>query len=141
MDPATVFCPNRHGPARGQTGRGHSGIHARKEQRCICHACQKTFSARTGTVCYRWRSSAEPVVIVVPLLAHGCPLHALVAAFGFDERTIAAGWARSGRQGQAVHESLVAPPRDLGQGQAAALRVKKQGGIVWLARAMRVKTR
>jgi len=31
---------------------------------------------------------------------------------GFDERTVAAGWARSGRQGQAVQESLVERPRD-----------------------------
>ena len=75
------------------------------------------------------------------LLAHGCPLQAIVAAFGFDERTIAAWWARSGRQGQAVHEYLVEQPRDLGQVQADELRVKKQGGIVWMALAMMVKTR
>ena len=63
------------------------------------------------------------MVIVVTLLAQGCPLQALVAAFGFDERTIAAWWARSGRQGQAVHEYLVEQPRDLGQVQADELRV------------------
>jgi hypothetical protein len=68
-------------------------------------------------------------------------VQAIVAAFGFDERTVAAWWARSGRQGQAVHESLVEPPRDLGQVQADALRVKKQGGLVWMAMAMMVKTR
>jgi transposase-like protein len=141
MDPATVFCPNRHCHARGQTGMGNIGIHSRKEQGCICHACQKTFSARTGTVVYRLRTSAETVVIVVTLLAHGCPLQAIGAAFGFDERPIAAWWARSGRQGQAVHESLVEPPRHLGQVQADELRVKTQGGIVWLALAMMVQTR
>jgi IS1 family transposase len=64
-----------------------------------------------------------------------------VAAFGFDERTVADWWARSGRQGQAVHEFLVEQPRDLGQVQADELRVKKQGGIVWIALAMMVKTR
>ena len=32
-------------------------------------------------------------------------------------------------------------PRDLGQVQAEELRVKKQGGIVWMAMAMMVKTR
>jgi hypothetical protein len=64
-----------------------------------------------------------------------------VAAFGFDERTVAAWWARSGRQGQAVHEDLVEQPRDLGQVQADELRVKKQSGIVWMAMAMMVKTR
>src|ERR671927_765462 len=141
MDPTTVFCPNGHCHARGQIGQGNIGIHSQKEQRFICHECHKTFSARTGTVFYRLRTSAETVVLVVTLLAHGCPVQAIVAAFGFDERTVAAWWARSGRQGQAVHEHLVAQPRDLGQVQADELRVKKQGGIVWMALAMMVKTR
>jgi len=81
------------------------------------------------------------VVLIVTLLAHGCPLQAIVAAFGFDERTVAAWWARSGRQGQAVQEYLVEHPQDLGQVQADELRVKKQGGIVWMALAMMVQTR
>src|SRR5919201_4278526 len=141
MDPTMVFCPNPHCHTRGQTGQGNIGIHSQKEQRFICHACRKTFSARTGTVIYRLRTSAKTVVLVVTLLAHGCPVQAIVAAFGFDERTVAAWWARSGRQGQTVHEYLVEQPRDLGQVQADELRVKKQGGIVWMALAMMVKTR
>ncbi|HKC73292.1 MAG TPA: hypothetical protein VKF37_03720, partial [Chloroflexota bacterium] len=141
MDPTTTFCPNRNCPARGQTGQGNIGIHSQKEQRFICHECHTTFSARKGTVFSRLRTSAETVVIIVTLLAHGCPLQAIVAAFGFDERTIADWWARSGRQGQAVHEYLVEQPRDLGQVQADELRVKKQGGIVWMALAMMVTTR
>jgi len=141
MDPATVFCPHRHCHARGQTGMGNIGIHSRKEQRFLCYECQKTFSARNGTVFSRLRTSAETVVIVVTLLAHGCPLQAIVAAFGFDERTIATWWARSGRPGHAVHAYLVEQPRDLGQVQADELRVKTQGGIVWMALAMMVTTR
>src|SRR5947207_3611620 len=141
MDPTTVFCPNLACPASGQTGKGNIGIHSQQEQRFICHECHKTFSARKGTVFYRLRTSAETVAIVVTLLAHGCPLQAIVAAFGFDERTVAAWWARSGRQGQAVHEHLVEQPSDLGQVQADELRVKKQGGIVWMALAMMVTTR
>ena len=141
MDPTTVFCPNGHCHARGQTGRGNIGIHSQKEQRFICHECHKTFSARKGTVFYRLRTSTETVVLVVTLLAHGCPVQAIVAAFGVDERTVADWWARSGRQGQAVQEYLVEQPREVGQGQADELRVKKQGGIVWMALAMMVKTR
>ena len=141
MDPTTVFCPNTRGHARGQTGQGNIGIHSQKERRFICYECHKTFSARTGTVLYRLRTSAATVVLVVTWLAHGGPVQALVAAFGFDERTVAAWWARSGRQGQAVHEYLVEQPRDLGQVQADELRVKKQGGIVWIALAMMVQTR
>jgi transposase-like protein len=141
MDPTTTFCPHLACPARGQSGRGNIGIHSRKDKRFICHACHKTFSATKGTVFYRLRTSAETVVLVVTLLAQGCPVQAIVAAFGFDERTIADWWARSGRQGQGVHEYLVEQPRDLGQVQADELRVKKQGGIVWMALAMMVKTR
>ena len=141
MDPTNVFCPNKHGHARGQIGQGNIGIHSRKEQRFICHECHKIFSATTGTVFYRLRTSAETVVLVVTLLAHGGPVQAIVAAFGFDERTVADWWARSGRQGQAVHEYLVEQPRDLGQVQADELRVKKQGGIVWMALAMMITTR
>jgi hypothetical protein len=40
-----------------------------------------------------------------------------------------------------VHESLVEQPQDWGQVQADELRVKKQGGIVWMALAMRITTR
>src|SRR5438270_11700331 len=141
MDPTTVFCPNLACPARGQTGQGNIGIHSQKEQRFICHACHKTFSATKGTAFYRLRTAAETVALVVTLLAHGCPVQAIVAAFGCDERTVAAWWARSGRQGQAVQECLVEQPRDLGQVQADEIRVKKQGGIVWMALAMMVTTR
>jgi transposase-like protein len=125
MDPTTAFCPNEPCPARGQIGQGTIGIHSRQEPRFICHAGDKTFSATKGTVFSRLRTAAETVVIIVTLLAHGCPVQAIVAAFGFDERTVAEWWARAGRQGQAVHEYLVERPRDLGQVQAAALRVKK----------------
>src|SRR2546421_1956356 len=141
MDPTTVFCPNLVCPARGHIGQGNIGIHSQKDQRFLCTECRRTFSATKGTVFYRLRTSAETVVIVVTLLAHGCPLQAIVAAFGFDERTVADWWARSGRQGQAVHESLVEQPRDLGQVQADEIRVKKKGGIVWMALAMMVTTR
>ena len=141
MDPTTAFCPNGHCHASGQIGQGNSGLHSRKEQRFICPEWHKTFSARQGTVFYRLRPSAETVVVVVTVLAHGCPLQAIVAADGFDERTIADWWARSGCQGQAVPEYLVEQPRARGQVPADALRVKKQGAIVWMALAMMVKTR
>src|SRR5215831_7312745 len=141
MDPTMACCPNEHCHARGQIGQGNLGLHSQQEQRFLCHACHKTFSATKGTVFYRLRTAAETVRLVVTLLAHGGPLQAIVAAFGVDERTVAAWWARSGRQGQAVQEFVVAHPRDWGQGQADALRIKQQGGIVWLALAMMVRTR
>jgi transposase-like protein len=141
MDPTPVFCPHTPCHARGHTGQGHSGLHSPKEQRFLCHACHHTCRARTGTVFYRRRTSAETGVLVVTVLAHGCPVPALVAALGFDERPVAAWWARSGRQGQTGQAYRVAPPRELGQGQADALRVQQQGGRVWMALALRVKPR
>ena len=141
MNPTTVFCPNLACPARGQGCQSHVRSHARKDQRFLCTACHKTFAATKGTVFSRLRTAAETVSLIITLLAHGCPLQAIVAAFGFNERTVAAWWRRAGCQGQAVQEHLVEQPRDLGQVQADELRVKKQGGIVWMALAMMVTTR
>src|SRR3989442_12847750 len=141
MDPATIFCPNLACPARGQTGQGNIRIHSCQDKRFLCTECHKTFSATKGTAFYRLRTSAETVSLVVTLLAHGCPLPAIVVAFGYDERTVAGWVARGGVQGQAVQEHLGEQPRDLGQVQADEIRVKKQGGIVWMALAMMVCTR
>src|SRR5215510_4118978 len=141
MEPTTTFCPKVACSARGQTGQGNIGIHSGKDKRFICTECHKTFSATKGTAFYRLRTSAETVSLVVTLLAHGCPLQAIVVAFGYDERTVAGWAARGGAQGQAVQEHLVEQPRDLGQVQADEIRVKKQGGIAWMALAMMVCTR
>ena len=83
----------------------------------------------------------ETVTLVVTLLAHGCPLQAIVAAFGFDERTVTNWFDRAGVHCHAVHEHLVETPRRLGQVQADELRVKIQGAIVWMAMALMVPTR
>ena len=48
MDPTTVFAPiDTVMPEAKRVW--HISIHSRKEQRFICHECQKTFSARKGT--------------------------------------------------------------------------------------------
>src|SRR5262249_38185603 len=79
---------------------------------------------------------------VVTLLAHGCPLQAIVAAFGLDERTVARWQARAGAQGRRVHAHLVESGRlDLAQVQADELRVRVVGGVVWLATARAVPPR
>ena len=96
MNPTTVCCPNLACPARGHTGQGNIGIHSRKEKRFICPACQKTFTTTKGTALYRLRTASETVTRVVTLMAHGCPLQAIVVAFGVDERTVAAWLQRAG---------------------------------------------
>jgi len=141
MNPTTVFCPNLACPARGHIGQGNMRIHSRKDQRFRCTEGPKTFSATPGTALDRLRPSAETVSLVVTLLAHGCPLPAIVVAVGYDERTGTCGLARAGEQGPAVQEPRVEPPRALGQGQADDIRVQTQGGIVWRALALMGSTR
>ena len=96
MDPQTVFCHNPDCPARGQVGKGNIGVHSQKDRRYICHVCNTTFAESKGTAFYRLRTSKDLVVIVVTLLAHGCPIQAIVAAFGLDERTVLSWQDRSG---------------------------------------------
>jgi len=116
-------------------------MHSRQEQRFICTQCGKTFTTTKGPAFYRLRTSAETVPRVVTLRAHGCPLPAIVVACGVEERTVAAWWPRAGLQGHAVQAQVVEQPRALGQGHAEEIRVKQQGGVVWMALAMMVSTR
>ena len=59
------------------------------------------------------------MLTVLTLLAYGCPIQAVVAAFGLDERTVAAWQQRAGAQGRRIHEHLVQAGRvELGQVQA-----------------------
>ncbi len=141
MDPSKVFCHNPDCPARGKTDRGNIGIHSRKEKRYICHTCGKTFTESKGTVFYRLRYPVEFVTQMITLLAYGCPIPAIVAAFGLDERTVASWQRRAGEHCEKVHKHLVQHPRDLGQVQADEIRIKHQGGIAWLAMAVAVPTR
>ena len=125
MDPSTQFCPNAACRDRGQRGQGNIGIHSQKEQRYKCTTCARTFAATRGTVHYRLRTPEEVVTQVVTLLAHGCPLQAIVAAFGLDERTVAAWQQRAGTHCQHVHEHLVqAGQVELGHVQADELYLR-----------------
>jgi len=141
MDPKSVFCPNPDCPARGQVGEGNIGVHSPKERRYICHVCKKTFAETKGTAFYRLHKAKDLFVIVITLLAHGCPRQAIVAAFGLDERTVEAWQERAGQHREKVQQQLVEQPRDWGQVQMDELRVKQQGGVGWLATAMQVSTR
>jgi transposase-like protein len=116
-------------------------VHSQKERRYKCYECGKTFAETKGTPFYRLRTAKDLVVLVVTLLAHGCPVQAIVMAFGLDERTVQSWQARSGKHCQDVHQHLVEQPRELGQVQADEIRAKIQGGILWMAMAIQVETR
>ena len=71
-----------------------------------------------------------------PALAYGCPVQAIVAAFGIDERTVGRWQRESGSQCRRIHEHLIEAGRvELLQVQADEIRVKAVGGVFWLASA------
>jgi IS1 family transposase len=117
-------------------------IHGRKRPRYRCQICKKTFSARKGTFFEGLRTEEEKVILVVTLLSYGCPLQAIVHAFGLDERTVAAWQKRAGEQCQRVHTALVEAGKVKSQQiQADEIRAKGRKLIVWIALAMEVTTR
>jgi transposase-like protein len=142
VDPHHSFCPNPDCPARGQAGRGNVRVHSHKDRRYRCATCNKTFAASTGTPFYRLHKDAALMVAVLTLLCHGCPVQAIVAAFGLDERTVADWQHKAGRHGRQVHEALVEQGQlDCRHVQADELCAKVAGQKTWVAMAMAVPTR
>src|SRR6266700_5723315 len=142
MDTSKQFCPNVACCARGQIGAGNIRIHDRKRQRYRCTRCKQTFSARRGTMREGLRKPMELVMIVVTLLSYGCPIQAIVQAFGLDERTVASWRDRAGKHCQLVHQALVAQGQlDAQHVQVDEIRVKGRGMIAWMGLALMVPTR
>ena len=142
MNPQSQFCPNRDCPARGQIGQGNIHVHSVKERRYQCRVCGKTFSDSQGTAVDRLKHPVELFVLVTTLQAYGCPVQAIVAALGLDERTVSTWLRRAGDHCQCVHEQVIGHSQlDLEQVQADEIKVKTQRGTVWMALALRVRTR
>ena len=88
------------------------------------------------------RKPTELIVIVMTLLAFGCPVQAIVEAFDLDERTVASWRDRAGQQCQRVHQAIVEQGRlDVVHVQADEIRVKARGKGVWMGLALMVSTR
>lgn len=142
MNPHEQVCHNPQCWVYGRSDEEHIVIHSQRERRYRCKRCGKTFSATKDTPFYRLHKAHDLLTIVATLLAFGCPVQAIVAAFGLDERTVADWQRRAGRQCQQVHRHLVAAGAvTLGQVQADELRVRVVGGVVWLAMAVSVASR
>lgn len=142
MNPQEQFCPNSGCHASGKAGGGNIIVHSRKDRRYRCCCCGKTFSERRGTAMYGIKKPTELFVQVTTLLAYGCPLKAIVAAFGLDERTVTEWQQKAGQHCQKVHGELVQQQRmDLGHVQADEIKVKSQFGVLWMALAIMVSTR
>lgn len=131
MNPQELFCPEIECPARGQVGKGSIHIHSLQDKRCLCAVCGKTFTTTAGTIFYRLRTNPVTVMIVLTFLAYGCPVQAIVKAFGFDERTVRDWQQRADRHGQQVHEHLVGNSQhDLEQVQVDEIKAKTQKGTL-----------
>ena len=86
------------------------------------------------------RTEEERVQQVIMLLAYGCPVQAIVHAFGLDERTVADWQKRAGRHCQRVHEGIVQQGKvksQLSSGLAGKMGSKNVGipirhNILWL---------
>jgi transposase-like protein/IS1 family transposase len=142
MDASKQFCPNSQCSARGQKGQGNIIIHDRKRQRYRCKVCKGTLSARRATMFEGLRKPRELIVIVVTLLTSGCPVQAIVHAFGLDERTVADWRDRAGIHCHQVHQEIVEQGQlDLMHVQADEIRVKGCKMIAWMGLAMMVSTR
>ena len=134
LDPKLMTCPYC-----GETER--LGVHdVEAERRLICHGCGRTFAETKGTALFGLHYPLWVIVQVLTLLAYGCPVPAIVAAFYVDERTVALWHSKGGQQGQRVQREVVCNGRvELGQVQADEICVTAQGGQkIWMATAMSV---
>lgn len=88
------------------------------------------------------RRDSTLVVIVITLLAYGCPVQAIVQAYGLDERTVADWCDRAGRHCERIHQAIVEQEGlELDHVQADEIRGKGCGMLFWLGMAIMVGTR
>ena len=138
MTPQEQLCPKCG--AKGKDG--FIGIHSQKEKRYRCQMCGRTFSETTATPFYGLKRSHEDFERVLALLAHGCPVQAIVVAFEIDERTIWSWIRKAGKHCHRVHEAEIEQGQlDLGHIQADELKINTFLGIVWLGMVIMVQTR
>ena len=105
-------------------GQGNLRGQSQVEQRSRGPTCGQTGAATQGTPGERLRAAAKLVTLVLPRLSHGCPTPALVAAFGGEERPVAAGVTRAGQPCAPVHPQGVRP----GQGDRQHVQAEARWG-------------
>jgi transposase-like protein len=133
MNASETFCPNSECIARGKIRQGNIVIHGRKRPRYKCKTCGSTFSAKEGTMFAGLRKPTSLIVIVVTLLAYGCPLQAIVHAFDLDERTVATWRDRAGFHCEKVHKDKIEQGKlDMIHVQVDEIWVKARGSIAWM---------
>src|SRR6185369_2278633 len=140
MNLQAIFCPNPGCLDKYEVGKGNIISHGRKRQRCKCTCCGKTFAYRRGTPFYGLRSEVNEIICVVTLVAYGCPIPAIVAAFERDERTIGEWLQRAGDHAELFHHQQMRP-LDLQQVQVDEVWLRMQQQVMWVAMAVAVGSR
>jgi transposase-like protein len=140
MNLQTVFCPNSGCGNKYVAGKGNIISHGRKRERCKCTTCGRTFAYDRGTPFFGLHTDTTEIICVVTLVAYGCPLAAIVAAFERDERTIARWLERCGNHAEVFHHQHMRP-LDLQQVQIDELWLRMQKRVLWLAMAIAVGSR
>jgi transposase-like protein len=88
------------------------------------------------------RTPMEVVVTVVILLSFGCPLQAIVQAYGLDERTVADWQKRAGKHCQQVHQAIVEQGKvEAHHVQADEIRAKGRKIVAWMGLAIDATSR
>ncbi|MEZ4706680.1 MAG: hypothetical protein R3A44_05725 [Caldilineaceae bacterium] len=76
---------------------------------------------------------------MLTLLGGGCPVPAIVAAYGLDERTVGRWLEKAGQHAKQVQAHFVSGQElDLGQVQGDEMYIKTQYGAAWVATAISV---
>ncbi len=135
LNPAIMVCPHCEEEDR-------IWIHSQKERRFKCCACQRTFAESRGTLLFNKRYPNWVILLVLGLLAGGCPVQAIVTAFYIDEKTVASWQLEAGQHAQQVQAEKVCCGQLAGeQIQSDEMWVKTQYGAMWLATGMAVFSR
>jgi transposase-like protein len=88
------------------------------------------------------RTPTDLVVLVIILLAYGCPVQAIVHAYGLDERTVAEWQKRAGKHCQRVHQAIVEQANVVTtQVQADEIRAKGRKLVIWMGMAIDATSR
>ena len=88
------------------------------------------------------RTSPGLIVIVVILLSYGCPIQAIVHAYGLDERTVADWQKRAGKHCQGVHQAIVEQGKvKTHHVQADEIRAKGRKMVAWMGMALDATSR
>lgn len=97
-------------------------------KRLRCTVCKKTFSARTGTPFLNVKTSTDTIALVLTLIAYGCPIVAIEAAFGVQRRTVREWVEKAGGHAKGIHEALVLQPQALQRVEVDEIFVRSQSG-------------